>query len=284
MMKNKIFICAVCLPGIMMIIGYCASTAIASVKTEYRRVEFSRNVVMFADNDSASPRMNSTFSLLEAAGRREDVKFFNDRLYQGRTPAQYAQALVQNRRTEYMANGESAASQIPTSSSFNWEFSETMDFYLLKERCMVVRRDNYEYKGGAHGMGTTLYYVFDLTDKRVLNIRDFFREGTEERLYETIKNELRGYNDRAAAAAAQGTAVLGDDKPLSQGIFLTDEPGLTDNFFINQEGMGLNWAPYEIAPYAAGSIEILLPWKTIRPLLKHDAMELLEKFGIYMFM
>jgi len=155
--------------------------------------------------------------------------------------------------------------------------------YRRVDRYVLVRLDNYEYKGGAHGMETTLYYVFDLTDKRELKISDFFREGTEERLYETIKNELRKFNDRIAAAA-QGTAVLGNDKPLSQGIFLTDEPGISENFFINQEGMCLIWAPYEIAPYAAGSIEILLPWKTIRPLLKHDAMEMLEKFGFYMFM
>jgi len=120
--------------------------------------------------------------------------------------------------------------------------------YRRVDRYMLVRRDNCEYKGGVHDMETTLYYVFDLTDKRVLNIRDFFREGTEERLYDIIK---------------------------------TDEPGVPENIFISQEGMCLNWAA---APYAAGSIEILLPWKTIRPLLKHDAMELLEKFGIYMFM
>jgi len=278
-------ICAACLPGILTAVGSCASAAPVSIETEYRRVEFSRNVVMFPDNDSASPRMDCTFSLLEASGRREDVKFFNDRLYQGRTPAQYAEALIQNRRTEYMLNSEFAASVNPAPAGFNWEYSETMDFYLLMERCMVVRRDNYEYKGGAHGLGTVLYYVFDLTDKRVLYIRDFFREGTEERLCDIIKKELRSYNDRAAGAgAAPETAVLGNDKPLSQGIFFTDEPVITENFFISQEGMGLNWAPYEIAPYAAGSIEIVLPWKTIRPLLKHDAMELLEKFGIYMFM
>jgi len=155
--------------------------------------------------------------------------------------------------------------------------------YRREDRYMLVRLDNYEYKGGAHGMGTTLYYVFDLTDKRVLNIRDFFREDMEGQLYEIIKKELRGYNDRIAAAT-QGTAVLGNDKPLSQGIFLTDEPGVPDNLFISQEGMYLNWAPDETAPYAAGSIEIFLPWKTIRPLLKHDMMELLEKFGISMFM
>jgi hypothetical protein len=123
--------------------------------------------------------------------------------------------------------------------------------YRRVDRYMLVRRDNNEYKDDAHGLGTTLYYVLDLTDNRVLNIRDFFRESTEERLYDIIKN---------------------------------DEPGVPDNLFISQEGMYLNWAPNETVPYEAGSIEILLPWKTIRPLLKHDAMELLEKFGIYMFM
>jgi len=123
--------------------------------------------------------------------------------------------------------------------------------YRRADRYMLVKLDNYEYKGGAHGMETTFYYVFDLTDKRVLNVRDFFREGTEDRLYDIIKN---------------------------------DEHGVPDNLFISQEGMYLNWPPDETAPYAAGSIEILIPWKTIRPLLKHDMMELLEKFGIYMFM
>ena len=59
---------------------------------------------------------------------------------------------------------------------------------------------------------------------------------------------------------------------------------MTDNFFITSEGFGLNWAPYQIAPYSAGNIEIVIPWRSIRPLLKHDIMELLEKFGIYMFM
>ena len=116
-------ICAACLPGILTAVGSCASAAPVSIKTEYRRVEFSRNVVMFPDNDSASPRMDCTFSMLEASGRREDIKFFNDQLYQGRTPAQYAEALIQNRRTEYMLNSEFAASQNPAPASFNWEYS-----------------------------------------------------------------------------------------------------------------------------------------------------------------
>jgi hypothetical protein len=156
MMKNKMLVCAACLPGILMAIS-CANTAPASIETEYRRVD----------------------------------------------------------------------------------------------RYVLVRLDNYEYNGGAHGMETTLYYIFDLTDNRILYIRDFFREDTEDRLYDIIKN---------------------------------DEPGVPDNLFISQEGMYLNWAPYETAAYTAGSIGIFLPWKTIRPLLKHDMMELLEKFGISMFM
>ena len=281
-MKNKPLIGAACLLGIMAAIVSCASAAFASKEMTVRRTDFSRTVLMFPDKAQESPRMDCNFSLLEAIGRPADMQFINQNLYQGRTPALYADALVQNRQAGYLENRELAAAEAPAIEGFNWSYSETMDFSLLKERCMVVKRETYAYSGGAHGLGSVRYYVFDLAERRVLTMDDFFREGTDVQLYDIISAELRRYNDRIAGTSQ--AAVLGDDKPLSQGIFSTDTPAITDNFFITNDGFGLNWAPYEIAPYAAGSIEITLPWKEIRPLLRHEIMELLEKFGIEMFM
>jgi len=158
------------------------------------------------------------------------------------------------------------------------EYLENIDFVIFNKRGMVIRREVYEYSGGAHGMGAVQYLVIDLADKRLLKLDDFFREGTEERLYSILVSALRSYNN-----SHSGT-VLEDNQGLSQGIFFTDNPALTENFFIANDGLGLNWDRYEIAPFYAGSIEVILPWRTIRPLLKHEMMELLEKFGIYMFM
>lgn len=171
-----------------------------------------------------------------------------------------------------------SVSQNPVQADTGREYYEKTDFFMLKERGMVLRRETYSYTGGAHGTGSTCYYVLDLAGKKMLKLDDFFREETGVRLYSIVLNELRRYSN------LQGGAVLADGQGLSQGIFFDDSPGLTDNFFINKEGLGLNWAPSEIAPHSAGSIEIVLPWRSLSPLLRHDAMELLELFGIPVFM
>ena len=158
------------------------------------------------------------------------------------------------------------------------EYSETMSFELLNERGMVLKREYYFYTGGAHGIGAVKYYVLDLEGSRVLKFDELFREDTQERLQGIVMDGLRRYTN-----SLDGYGI-GEGEPLSQGIFYTDNPGLTDNFFVGKEGLGLNWAVYDIAPYFAGSIEIIVPWRDIRPLLQNEFMELLEKFGIPMFM
>ena len=275
MMKEKRLAAAVFLLVAAAFIS-CASVRPAPRETVYRNVDFSRTVLMFPDKAQESPRMDFSFSLLE--GRAADMEFINTNLYQGHSPAQYADAVIKDRQGGYLENRELAASEAPALEGFNWTYSETMELSLLKERGMVVKREFYAYSGGAHGMGTVRYYVFDLADRRVLSPGDFFREDTEAQVSDIINSELRRYNN------VQGGPALAEGQALSQGIFSTDTPAITGNFFINNDGFGLNWAPYEIAPYAAGSIEIILPWKSIRPLLNHEIMELLEKFGIEMFM
>jgi hypothetical protein len=225
--------------------------------------------------------MTLEFSLLETTGNVEDMLFINTHLYQGGNPARYRDAVIQDWQTRYRETRGSASFD-PFSAVSNWHYEETMDYTLLNDRGMVVKRDKYVYSGGAHGIYATRYSVFDLADHRVLKIDEFFREGTDERLAGIIIDELRSCNNQGAELQERPT--LGEGAPLSQGIFFDDKPGFHDNFFICREGLGLNWAPYEIAPYSAGSIEIIIPWRMIRPLLRHDTMELLEKFRIDMFM
>jgi hypothetical protein len=73
-------------------------------------------------------------------------------------------------------------------------------------------------------------------------------------------------------------------QPLSAGIFYADVPELTYNFFITDEGLGLHWDPQQIAPYSSGSIEIIVPWYAIRPMMLTSGIQLLTKFNIHLFM
>jgi len=260
------------------IIFSCASSVPVQQETVYRITDFSHVITLLQNNRETSPRMIFSFSLLDAAGTAGDIKFIERQLYHGQTFQQYRNDVIQEWQDIYFECREYVESQHTIPAVFNWEYIESMNFFLLKNRGMVVRRVIYEYSGGAHGLETVQYYVFDLADHRSLKLNEFFRDGVEQRLYSIILNELRRYNN------LHSSIFLAENQPLSQGIFFDDDPALTDNFFINNEGLGLNWAPVSIAPYSEGSIEILLPWRSLRPLLQHNMMELLEKFGIYMFM
>jgi hypothetical protein len=220
-----------------------------------------------AKSVKGNPRINIILSLLEVQEPGKEAQFFYDLLYSGSGPEQYRDALVKEYQDLYQEDppdGEAGR-------SFQWEHRETINARSLRERGLALAREKYIFTGGAHGMGTTTYYVADRGSLKILTMTDFFAEPGGEKLRSLIKEELRRRGG------------LAKDAPLSAGIYFEDEPPASSNFFINDEGLGLRWDPYEIAPYSEGGIEIILPWKVIRPLLKHEAMELLAEFGIYLF-
>ena len=238
---------------------------------------YQREILLPMDYEESSPRIDFKFTLLDIE-KNSKFAFLGDHLYGGLSTDEYVSSVFEELENLFLANFQSIESFFPESASFQWEYSETMSYNLLNENSMVLMIDTYTYTGGAHGMPGRKYYVFDLLESRILHRKDFFREGTDERLYGIVYSALLNYNNE------KGARFLADEIPLSQGIFFDNKPKMTNNFFINQDGFGLCWEPYEIAPYSEGFIEIVLPWRLIRPLLQHDIMELLEKYGIPMFM
>jgi hypothetical protein len=219
--------------------------------------------------------MNFELELLEVIGPGREMKFYNGFLYSGKRPKQYTDELIRHYEEIYLEHRKLAESKNPLPPVLSWEYTEHISFLMLKERGMQIERDKYVYSGGVHGIGTKKYYVLDLARQKVLALEDFFRDINGERLRGIVIDELRRYS-------AENTGLpIGEGMPLSQGVFFTDNPGISRNFFVSNEGLGLCWDPIEIAPYSVGSIEIILPWRLIRPLLRHDAKELLEKFGFY---
>lgn len=210
-------------------------------------------------------RINMNIDFLEAAGPERVTRWIGELLYSGQEPERYQKSLLAEYRNLY---GESPGAPAP---SADWEYWEILTIHDFRGRGLALGREQYVYTGGAHGAQAKTYYVIDLESLRVMTLADFFRDPRGPELEAEVMAALRRYSG------------LAEDQPLSAGIFFEDQTGPGANFFITEEGLGLHWDPYEIAPYSEGGIEILLPWKTIRPLLKHEAMELLATFGIYLF-
>lgn len=131
-------------------------------------------------------------------------------------------------------------------------------YYYTLEGCAVEngRKDILSYQvntdcylGGAHGSYVVLYYNFDKKSGKLLNIRDIVPVEKEKLVIDAMKKQLCEDWDAADLAELQemtGITMLGD-------VYLTN------NFLLKKDSIEFLFNQYEIAPYAAGLIEVTIP-------------------------
>jgi hypothetical protein len=203
----------------------------------------------------------------------DQADFFHKTLYSGSGLGAYRDRVI-NEQTEIYRRTETAANfpEGEGRSSLNWYYTEQVKVNGAENKGIVVERTLNSYAGGAHGQPSKKYYALDLDSLRQVSINDLFGNYHDARIKEMIYDELRNYGN------------LAKGQPLSEGGFFSDAPELTDNFYVTEQGLGLYWNRYEIAPYAMGPIDLVIPWRDIRPRMLHSGMELMTKFKIYLFM
>ena len=220
--------------------------------------------VLHNPNDPDSPKLELAMSLLHMNYSEEQNKFLYELLYSGNNPETYKDRIFADQRRRFRNAG------MQTESS-NWRYEERFTVHNAYEKGIILERELDVFFGGAHGLNTKWYFIIDMENKRRVRVDDFFDDYQSEAVRKIVYSELQKFS---------GLEIY---ETLSEGIYFSDKPELTFNFFLTQEGLGLRWDPYSIAPYSAGSIEIILPWRSIRPLMLHSGMELLTNFGIYLF-
>lgn len=109
----------------------------------------------------------------------------------------------------------------------------------------------YTYSGGAHGITSLKYFVFDNKTGEVLTLKDVFAGNeylnTLSKLsileIERIDPGLKTYN-----SATEGTS------PKQENF---------ENFALADSGFKLRFSDYQIGPYVAGRLEIILPYEKL---------------------
>jgi hypothetical protein len=141
------------------------------------------------------------------------------------------------------------------------EWSVT-DVSFIRDNCMTVQMAGYWYGGGAHGYPERNQYLFDLTTGEVLTIRDFF-EGTEEEFKALI-----------AAKTREDYEHYLESNPDEMPYFASDEDTVYNDAYeytsldsgcieFLQDGIIYYYPPYDMGPYAAGYIEIFVPYEEL---------------------
>ena len=61
---------------------------------------------------------------------------------------------------------------------------------------------------------------------------------------------------------------LKSNEPLTEGGLFENKIEPNDNFFLTSKGIGFNYMPYEIGPYALGEIDIFIPFSQLTSYLQ----------------
>ena len=124
----------------------------------------------------------------------------------------------------------------------NYTIIETVDPYF------VIEFLEYAYSGGAHGLSTQTYVTVDTLQNTIVTLQSLFKENSN--YLNIINNEIsRQIQERISTGEYFFTGTDGFSS------IKIDQP-----FYINTNGdIVIVFNVYEIAPYAAGVIEFIIP-------------------------
>lgn len=148
-------------------------------------------------------------------------------------------------------------SEIPESFG-GWHYSATVNVEVLTDSLLSLSVNDEYYTGGAHG-GSGVYFI-NLNPKT----------GVEFTLDNFLKPEYHEALTNFGNKVFRETRQLADTASLSDNYFEfpEDKFELNKNYGFKKEGIVFFYNNYEIAPYAAGPTEVLIPYDDLRDWIK----------------
>jgi len=127
----------------------------------------------------------------------------------------------------------------------------TYDITLNDKNLLSIGFVFENYLGGAHGLYGIGYFVFDSKTGDTLTVKDLFSAGYEQKLKIEMEKSLRKEMNIPADMTLNDYGYW----------FENGEITITNNFYLNDKGIGFFYNPYEIAAYVMGSSDIFIPYE-----------------------
>lgn len=149
---------------------------------------------------------------------------------------------------ESFKNGYEEMTELYEDESENWEADIKGKVTYEDKKILTIMLDSYVFTGGAHGY----------TSKRFLNFDK--KKGTELENWQLFKSQKDFKNFAEAKFREQENIPL--DKPINYTGFMFDKDSfyLPENIGLTKNGIQLLYNQYEVASYADGPIELVLPY------------------------
>ena len=119
-----------------------------------------------------------------------------------------------------------------------------MIFVGQKEKLATFAIRYYSYTGGAHGLGGSEYLTIDMTTHKVLTLSDII----EQKKLPEVKELLWSFYTDYGRIKDEDAFTKKTDFDVSK------------NFYLAHDGIHFIYHVYEIASYAAGEQDLVIPW------------------------
>jgi len=149
------------------------------------------------------------------------------------------------------------------SSDVNKPAATTFDYNInieIQDSSLIVLSLQEESSGGAHPNHRTSFLNWNTKANKSIELEDIFIEGYEDKLTTIAENIFR---------KEEG---LSQKDSLGSYFFENGVFALNDNFRITPKGINFYYNFYEIKPYSEGPTDLLIPYTSIKNLLRPNTV------------
>ena len=137
----------------------------------------------------------------------------------------------------------------------------TVSLVDLDEYMVTYQVMNSTFLGGAHPMTAICPFTYDLRNGRVLNVDNMFKAEARDSVMPVVINALARQLDV-------------DPMQLEKAGIFTSQLTYPGNPYIANNMLYFHYNPYDIAPYAAGMIDVAVYPYEVASMLKPDVLDL----------
>lgn len=147
----------------------------------------------------------------------------------------------------------------------NYDLSCDLRITYFTNSLLTLSFYNYAYSGGAHGNYGTTYRQLDLLHDKALQLKDILTTDGIKQLRPLLEKSFRNEQHLQPSQSLDKDSYLFENKI---------EPN--ENFYATGKGLIFSYQPYEIGPYAAGEITIMIPYQELQNYMQPSFQELLR--------
>lgn len=147
-------------------------------------------------------------------------------------------------------------------STANWNLKKDIKVLLNTPQMISFEVNDSGYMGGAHGYANTSFMNIDLDIMQEIQLSDLLLPGYEAELNLAGEKIFRKLHDLPSDASLYDADFR----------FENDQFSLNNNFAVTKNGLLFYFNTYDIAPYAMGATEILIPYSQIQNLIDPNGL------------